>query len=126
MKFVLHYAAASPPSSATTLVSVYIITLLHPFSGFFSRTTWVSRYQKGKTNLDLDKARDDGVMGWQWHQLDNMQTICTSLQTDNYANNISSLNFYRPDALRDAQPTASVSSHSRLNGGQCDVSRSRL
>jgi len=23
--------------------------LLHPFNGLFSRTTWVSRYQKGKT-----------------------------------------------------------------------------
>ena len=25
------------------------------------------------------------MMGWQWHQLDHMQTICTSLQTDNHA-----------------------------------------
>jgi len=32
-----------------------------------------------------------------------MQTICTSLQTDNHANT-SSLNVYRPDALPDAQP----------------------
>jgi len=24
-------------------------------------------------------------MGWQWHQLDRMQVICTSLQTDNHA-----------------------------------------
>jgi len=38
----------------------------------------------------------------QWHQLDHMQTICTSLQTDNHTNT-SSLNFYRPDALSDAQ-----------------------
>jgi len=33
----------------------------------------------------------------QCHQLDHMQTICTSLQTDNH-NNTSSLNFYSPDA----------------------------
>ena len=26
------------------------------------------------------------MMGWQWHQLDHMQSICTSLQTDNDAN----------------------------------------
>ena len=32
-----------------------------------------------------------------------MQTICTSLQTDNHTNT-SSFNFYRPDALPDAQP----------------------
>jgi len=25
-------------------------------------------------------------MGLQWHQLDHMQIICTSLQTDNHAN----------------------------------------
>jgi len=45
------------------------------------------------------------MMGWQWHQLDHMQIICTSLQTDNVAST-SSLNFYRPDALPDAEPTA--------------------
>jgi len=25
------------------------------------------------------------TIGWQWHQLDHMQIICTSLQTDNHA-----------------------------------------
>jgi len=25
------------------------------------------------------------MMGWQWHQTDHMQIICTSLQTDNHA-----------------------------------------
>jgi len=35
-----------------------------PFNGPFSRTTWVSRYQKSKTNLDFTKARDSE---WQWH-----------------------------------------------------------
>jgi len=39
----------------------------------------VSRYQKGKTNLDFTEARDSE---WQWHQLGHMQ-VCTSLQTDN-------------------------------------------
>jgi len=34
----------------------------------------------------------------QWHQLNYMQTICTSLQTDDHTNT-SPLNFYRPDAL---------------------------
>jgi len=42
----------------------------------------------------------------QWHQLDHMQIICTSLQTDNHTNT-PSLNIYRPDALPDAQPTVS-------------------
>jgi len=61
----------------------------------------VSRYQKGKTGRDLNEARGDGVLGWQWHQLDHMQTICTSLQTDNHTNT-PSLNFYGLDALPDA------------------------
>ena len=69
-----------------------IIIILHPFNGLFSSTTWVSWYQKGKTSLDLNETRDDGVWGWQLHQLDHMQTICTSLQTDNH-HNTSSLNF---------------------------------
>jgi len=43
---------------------------------------------------------------WQWHQLDYIQIVCTSLQTDNHAST-SSLYFYRPDALPDAQPTMS-------------------
>ena len=51
-------------------------------------------------------VRDDGVLGQQWHQLDDMQTICTSLQTDNHTNN-SLLNFYMPAAL-DAQPTVII------------------
>jgi len=41
----------------------------------------VSRYQKGKTNLDFTGARDSE---WQWHQLGHMQ-VCTSLQTNNHA-----------------------------------------
>ena len=57
----------------------------------FTETTQVSWYQKGKTNLDFTEARDTE---WQWHQLGHMQ-VCTTLV------------FYRPDALPDAQPTAS-------------------
>jgi len=44
---------------------------MQPFNGVFSRTTSVSRYQKNKTSLDLNEARDDGVLGQQWHQLDH-------------------------------------------------------
>jgi len=38
----------------------------HPFNSPFSKTTWVGRYQKGKTNVDFTEARDSE---WQWHQL---------------------------------------------------------
>ena len=90
--------------SSTSLTR--LLLPLHLFIGFFSSTAWVSQYKKGKTTTDLNEARDDGVWGWQWHQLDHMQTICTLLQTDNHTNT-SSLNFYRPDALPDTQPTVS-------------------
>ena len=58
-----------------------LVLLLQPSNGLFSRTTWVSRYQKGKTNLDFTRAGDSE---WQWHQLGHMQ-VCTSLQTDGHA-----------------------------------------
>ena len=67
-----------------------------------SGTTRVSRYQKGKTNLDFTEARDSE---WQWHQLGHMQ-VCISLQTDNHVST-PPLSFYRPGALPAAQPTAS-------------------
>jgi len=36
------------------------------------------RRQKGKAFAILPEQE---MMGWQWHQLDHMQIICTSLQT---------------------------------------------
>jgi len=39
------------------------------------RTTRVSQYQKGKTNLDFTETRDSE---WQWHQLGRVQ-VCISL-----------------------------------------------
>ena len=49
-------------------------THTHPFNGTFSGATQVSRYQKGKPNLDFTEARDSE---WQWHQLGHMQ-VCTT------------------------------------------------
>ena len=31
------------------------------FNGLFSRTTWVSQYQKGKTSLDLNEAGEETI-----------------------------------------------------------------
>ena len=76
-------------------------THTQPFNGPLSGTTQVSRYQKGKTNLDFTEAKDSE---WQWQQLGHMQ-ICTSFQTNNHAST-PPLSFYRPDALPAAKPTA--------------------
>ena len=96
----------TPPHQLTFFFSIcpwYSNTHTHTtFNGPFSRTTRVSRYQKGKTNLDFTEARDSE---WQWHQLGCMQ-VCTSPQTDNHATTSPSV-FYTPDALPAAQPTAS-------------------
>jgi len=34
------------------------------------------------------------MIGWQWHQLDHIQIMCTSLETDNHAST-STLSFLR-------------------------------
>ena len=82
---------------------ILLLLLLNLLNGPLSRTTQVSRYQIGKTNLDFTEARDSE---WQWHQLGYMQ-VCTSVP-DRY-NHASTppLSFYRPGALPVAQPTAS-------------------
>ena len=72
-----------PPADHLQTLSCRLLYLpcTHPFNGPFSGTNQVSRYQKGKTNLDFTDARDSE---WQWHQLGHMQ-VCTLLQTDNRA-----------------------------------------
>jgi len=57
----------APPGSfppMANLLKSYRTT--HTFNGPLSGTTQVSRYQKGKTNLDFTGARDSV---WRWHQL---------------------------------------------------------
>jgi len=88
----LHITSAS---SALGVVNFYVLykskhshthtdththTHTHRFNGHFTGTTWVSRYQKGKTDLDFTDATDSE---WQRYQLGHMQ-VCTSLQTDNH------------------------------------------
>jgi len=89
--FCYVYSTLHVCDSALVLLVLYLLneyyyfsvsfTQTHPYNGPFSGTTWVSRYQKGKTDLDFTEARDSE---WQWHQLGHMQ-LCTSLQTDNHA-----------------------------------------
>jgi len=71
-----------------------------------SGTTQVSRYQKGKTwkvktNLDLLEQEIVSGSGICWA----ICKVCTSSQTTMPTSHSSV--FYRPDALRAAQPTAS-------------------
>ena len=77
-------------------------THTHPFNGPLSGTTGVTRYQKGKTNLDFTEARDNE---WQCHQLGHMQ-VCTSLQEDNHTN-IPPLSFFQAGCAS-CRPTNSV------------------
>jgi len=94
---VFRYVHITYAGTTTTTTSV---------NGLFPRTTWVSRYEKGKNQSGFKWRMRWRGLGMQRHQLDHMQTVCTSLQTDNHTNT-SSLIFYRPDALPAAQPTVS-------------------
>jgi len=79
--FQLHCVQKKKWYICLVLITKYCSHYTHPFKGPLSRTTRVSRYQKGKTNLDFTEARDSE---WHWHQLGHMQ-VCTSFQTDNHA-----------------------------------------
>ena len=96
--------AAQPSASKhwRHILSTHTHTHTHPFNGLLSGTTRVSRYQKGKTNLDFTGARDSE---WQWHQLGMCKSAPRSRQITTPAHHHSV--FYRPDALPAAQPTAS-------------------
>ena len=72
-------------------ILLVLLLLPHLFNDLFSRTTWVNRYQKGKTSLDLYEAREDGDLGCSGIS----STKCK--QTGNHANT-PSLNFFRSDA----------------------------
>ena len=82
-------------------------THTHLYNGPLSGTTWVSQYQKGKTNLDLLKQEIMCGSGISW-------AICKSApcsrQMTMPAPHYSV--FYRPDALPAVQPT--VSKHWRI------------
>ena len=71
-----------------------------PADTLVSKITWVCRHQKDKPFWIL---LEQEIMGWQWHQVDHMQIICITLQTDNHT----STSPLRPDALPATQPTAS-------------------
>ena len=101
-------------SSGDMLVHRQTDTHTHTFNGPFSRTTWVGRYQKGKTKLDFTEARDSE---WQWHRLGHMQ-VCTSFRQITMPAPHYSV-FYRLDALPAAQPTASK--HWRQLHRQTDI-----
>ena len=76
-------------------------THTQPFNGPLSGTTWVSRYQNGKTNLDFTEARDVSGSGINW-------AICKSAPRSRQITMPAPHHsgFYRPDALPAAQPTA--------------------
>ena len=98
LAYPVYHKSSSPQHNSVTVHSCVVISVTiwqheyqllhaqthphtHPFSSPLSGTTQVSRYQKGKTNVDFTEARDSE---WQWHQLGHVQ-VCTSLQTDNHA-----------------------------------------
>jgi len=60
---VLHLSSLSSVTLKLFTCNHSTTTTLHLSNGIFTWTTWVSRYQKGTTSLDLNEARDGGVLG---------------------------------------------------------------
>jgi len=83
----------------------------HSFNGPLSGSTRVSRYQKGKTNLDFTGARDSE---WQWHQLGDMQ-VYTSLQTDNHTSTPPFSSVFLQTGCPFCHPTNSVKALKAMN-----------
>ena len=77
-------------------------TRTHKFNGPLSGNTWVSRYQKGKTNLDFTDAKTVSGSGISW-------AICKSAPRFRQITTPAPhcWIFYRPDAVSVVQPTAS-------------------
>ena len=50
----------------------FAVLLLHPFNRLFSRTNWVSQYQKGKTSLNFKRVK----RWWRLECSDISWTIC--------------------------------------------------
>ena len=78
-------------------------THTQPFNGPLFGTTQVSRYQKGKTNLDFAEARGTvSGSGIRWAICKSApRSIQITMPVPHHSV------FYRPDALPAAQPTAS-------------------
>ena len=96
------FSAAQSATSKHRRQKHCLVTVLQPFNGLFSRTTWVSRYQKGKPVWILLEQETVSGSGISW-------AICKSAprfrQITTPVPHFSV--FYRPDALPAAQPTAS-------------------
>jgi len=83
------------------------------FNGLFSRTT--RKVRKGKTSLDLNEASDDGF----WDAVASAGPYASNLHLAAYRSPRQHLitHFYGPDALHDAQPTATKSRRQRVACG---------
>ena len=94
------------PVADSPNITILLLLLLHPCNGLFSRTSWVSRYHKGKTSLDLNDARDDGV----WDAVASAGPYANNLHVapDRLPQKHLITQFCRPDALPDAEPTVST------------------
>jgi len=85
-----------------------------PFNGLFSRTTWVSRYQKGKTNLDFTGARDSEWHGISW-------AICKSAPRSRQDNHSV---FYSP-SCRPTNSVKALKAQSRVTDGSSKLVRQK-
>ena len=113
--FSLFYLFLVPCGGLSSHVGFWLLLLLpYPSNGIFSRTTWVSQYQEGKSSHGLNEARDDracGCSGISWTICKQSAPRSRQITTATPHNS----NFYRLDALSDAQATVSKHTMSSMN-----------
>ena len=77
---------------------------IQPFKGLLSGIICLAGTRIWHKGILFQISMKQQILGWQQHQMDNMQIICPSLQMDNHVGT-SSLAYYRTNAFPDAHPT---------------------
>ena len=91
----------------------------HPFNGPLSGTTQVSRYQKGKTNLDFTEARDLSGSGSSWHRQTYDYRLCCYIH---YTNSVSIFTWTTlQEALNEYIPLASLTKSDEAEAFHCQL-----
>jgi len=81
--------AQSPASQPRPLAKVFMTHV----QVFFRKSLSKATFERKLSSVSL-ALLEQKMMGWQWHQENHMQIICTLLQTDNHTSS-SSFRFYK-------------------------------
>ena len=117
-EFLLVLPSPFPPAEFKLLLP--LLLLYTHLTASFSRTNRVSRYHKGKTSLDLNEAKDHGILGCSgisWIICKQYAYCCRQITTPTLRHSISTgrMLFLAPNQQRQSTEDTKVS------GGVCSV-----